>query len=137
MKKGSQKILSVLPFGNYIVTIKLTGAELKSAVEHGLPDMVGGKWKKIGKCIQFFGMIVTDHPSVSAGKRLVSKPVEDTDAFVVSRNDLMNVGGDDTMLKKPVINEFSALDEALIQYLSKGAAAVERVNREKCLIIAQ
>ncbi|HAB62562.1 MAG TPA: hypothetical protein DCE48_18010 [Lachnospiraceae bacterium] len=47
-------------------------------------------------------------------------------------NDFMAIGGDEyTMLAKPVVNEFSALDEVLIDYIAKiGSDGIKKIDNE-------
>ncbi|WP_167956905.1 bifunctional metallophosphatase/5'-nucleotidase [Anaerosporobacter faecicola] len=129
--------ITVLPFGNYIVTVKVTGKELKEAIEHGLPEMVDGKIQSLACIAQVAGIEVTYNPEAPKGSRIVTitkngKAIKDTDSFVVATNDFMATGGDDyTMLAQPVVNEFSALDEALINYISKiGSDGIKKIDEE-------
>lgn len=129
--------ITVLPFGNYIVTVKLTGKELKETIEHGLPEMIDGKIQSLACIAQVAGIEVTYNPSAKAGSRIVSitkngKAIKDKDTFIVATNDFMAIGGDGyTMLDKPVVNEFSALDEVLINYISKiGSEGIKKIDNE-------
>ena len=58
------------------------------------------------------------------------KPLSETQTYLVATNDFMSVGGDDyTMLNKPVVNEFCALDEAVFNYLNdSGSEALEQAE---------
>lgn len=137
--------ITVLPFGNYIVTVKVTGKELKEAIEHGLPEMKDGKIQSLACIAQVAGIEVTYNPQAEAGKRIVTitkngKAIKDKDTFIVATNDFMATGGDGyTMLAKPVVNEFAALDEALISYITKvGSAGIKKIDAEKARVsIAQ
>lgn len=133
--------ITVLPFGNYIVTVKVTGKELKEAIEHGLPEMVNGEIQSLACIAQVAGIEVTYNPEAKAGSRIVTitkngKAIKDTDTFVVATNDFMATGGDGyTMLAKPVVNEFSALDEALIKYISKiGSDGIKKIDAESARV---
>jgi 2',3'-cyclic-nucleotide 2'-phosphodiesterase (5'-nucleotidase family) len=133
--------ITVLPFGNYIVTVKLTGKELKEAIEHGLPEMVDGKIQSLACIAQVAGINVTYDPTAKAGSRVVTitkdgKAIKDTDTFIVAINDFMATGGDGyTVLAKPVVNEFSALDEALINYISKiGSDGMKAIDTESARV---
>lgn len=130
------EVQNVLPFGNYIVTIKLTGKDLRAAVEHGLPGyQADGTLEQLGRMSQFAGMEVSYDPARPQGSRILSitvngKPLSETQTYLVATNDFMSVGGDDyTMLNKPVVNEFCALDEAVINYLNdSGSEALEQAE---------
>ncbi|HEX3077045.1 MAG TPA: 5'-nucleotidase C-terminal domain-containing protein, partial [Lachnospiraceae bacterium] len=64
------------------------------------------------------------------------KAIKDTDTFIVAINDFMATGGDGyTVLAKPVVNEFSALDEALINYISKiGSDGMKAIDTESARV---
>lgn len=136
-------VQTVLPFGNYIVTVKVTGKALREAIEHGLPGQVSGQLEQLGSCAQFAGLEVTYNPGAAQGSRIVSithngTALDDAREYLVATNDFMAIGGDDyTMLKQPVVNEFSALDEAVISYLNRvGRAGIEKSNSETRVTIA-
>lgn len=129
--------ITVLPFGNYIVTVKVTGKELRETIEHGLPEMIDGEIQSLACIAQVAGIEVTYNPQAKAGSRIVSitkngKAIKDNATFIVATNDFMAIGGDGyTMLDKPVVNEFSALDEVLINYISKiGAEGIKKIDTE-------
>lgn len=135
------EVQTVLPFGNYIVTVQLTGKEVREAVEHGLPGLANGKLEVIGNKIQAAGLEVTYDPSKPAGSRIVTithngEKLVDSKTYLVATNDFMAAGGDDyTMLNKKVINEFSALDEAVIHYLNKnGSKAITEISKESRIV---
>lgn len=86
---------------------------------------------------QVAGIEVTYNPLAKAGSRIVSiskngKAIKDNDTLVVAINDFMAIGGDEyTMLAKPVVNEFSALDEVLIDYIAKiGSDGIKKIDNE-------
>lgn len=137
------EVQTVLPFGNYIVTVKIAGKDVRAAVEHGLPGYVNGKLEEIGSNIQFAGLEVTYDPAKAKGSRIVSitqngKPLDNAKSYIVATNDFMAVGGDDyTMLNKPVVNEFAALDEAVIAYLNEqGTAGITLAQTEDRIKLA-
>ncbi|MCF2945396.1 choice-of-anchor I family protein [Paenibacillus tarimensis] len=132
------QVLDVLPFGNYIVTKSLTGAQIKAALEQGMTFGAGS-------FPHFAGMEVTvDKYTVMSGSTPVEKgrvtavtvngqPMSDTESYVVATNDFMAAGGDGyTVLAEPaVLNNFAALDEALISYISK--ADIAKLDAERRL----
>lgn len=130
-------IQNVLPFGNYIVTVELTGAQLKQAIENGLPGKEGAGLEVIGKKIQVAGLDVTYDPNKPVGNRIVSithkgEAVDNSKTYIVATNDFMQTGGDEyTSLHQPIQNEFAALDEALIRYIEKiGTNGIKEVTKE-------
>ncbi len=115
-------IITVLPFGNYIVTKKVTGADLKAALENGAsayPETKGG-FAHVG------GMSYAIDASKPAGQRIHSvkvggKALDLKAGYMLATNDFMAAGGDEyTMFKDhPIAGEYPALDEALIAYIQK------------------
>lgn len=130
-------VQNVLPFGNYIITVKLTGKQLKEAVENGLPGRDGDGLEVLGKKIQVAGLDVAYDPSKPAGNRIVSishngEAIDDSKTYTVATNDFMQNGGDEyTSLHQPIENEFAALDEALIRYIEKiGTNGIKQISEE-------
>ncbi|SHJ92993.1 2',3'-cyclic-nucleotide 2'-phosphodiesterase/5'-or 3'-nucleotidase, 5'-nucleotidase family [Geosporobacter subterraneus DSM 17957] len=126
-----KSVVTVLPFGNIVVTRTVKGADIKAALEHGLkpyPEANGG-------FPHVAGMSFTIDASKPAGERVTNlmvkgQPIELEKEYLLATNDFMAAGGDGyTMLaNKPVGNDFAALDEALISYirgLGTVAGAVE------------
>lgn len=126
-------VITVLPFGNYIVTIEVTGAELVAALEvgatgypaaHGAFAHVGGISYKIDE-------------TKEVGQRVHSVKVKDTSlnldqTYLLATNDFIAAGGDQfTMfVDNKIINNAAALDEALIAYIQKiGTVNAQLENR--------
>ena len=126
------EIITVLPFGNYIITKSLTGAVIKEALEHGTaayPD-AAGMFPHIG------GMTFMIDVSRPVGDRIVNltiggEPVDLEVEYILATNDFMAAGGDGyDMLNVETVNEFDALDEAVISYISaREVIAPTRENR--------
>lgn len=125
------EVIKVLPFGNYIVTKKLTGKEIVQALEHGMTIGSGSFTHYAGMKVNT--LVYTETIKDSSGKEVSKEkhkvlsitvngqPIDLNKEYVVATNDFMAVGGDGyTMFTgKPVINEFSALDESFIKYISE------------------
>lgn len=120
-------VIQVLPFGNYIVTKKVSGADIKAALEHGTsayPELLGG-------FPHVSGITYTIDTSRPAGDRVVDicikdKPIDLHERYTLATNDFMAAGGDNyTMFADDAIeNEYGGLDEAVIAYVqAKGTIA--------------
>lgn len=88
-------ILSELPFGNSIVVVEATGAELAAMLEHGF-STVG---EPSGRFPQVSGLRVAYSGRASPGRRLRSveigdKPVEPERRYRLAANNFMLAGGD-------------------------------------------
>jgi 2',3'-cyclic-nucleotide 2'-phosphodiesterase (5'-nucleotidase family) len=103
ISRGS--VLAVLPFGNFVVKVQVSGAELKTMLENGvsrMPDDTQGRFPQVS------GLCFTYDISKAAGSRVLSAvqapngtctatPVDLTTAtptYWVTMNDFMATGGD-------------------------------------------
>lgn len=98
------QVLAVLPFGNYVVTLQVNGAELKSMLENGFSQMPNAN----GRYPQVSGMCVSYEISNTVGTRVLSATtqlpngscggpaVDFTTAitYTIAENDFMVNGGD-------------------------------------------
>lgn len=89
------EVLTVLPFGNPLAIIELSGSELKSTFEHSVKDYP----KEFGGFLHTSGMQVVFDPSKPAGERIVSltingKKVEDNKMYKAATNVFTARGGD-------------------------------------------
>jgi 2',3'-cyclic-nucleotide 2'-phosphodiesterase (5'-nucleotidase family) len=132
IKKGDitkEDVITVLPFGNYIVTKELTGAQIKSGIENGVNAYPESK----GAFPHVSGLTFAIDPAQAVGHRVHSmkikgQPVDMNKKYLVATNDFMAAGGDEyTSFKdSPIANEFPALDEALIAYIQKLGSVNEK-----------
>jgi 5'-nucleotidase len=113
-------VITVLPFGNYVVTIDVTGAEIVEALEHGLSAYP----ETLGAFPHIAGMNVVFDPSQEAGSRVVEVTVgeEELDmeaTYSLATNDFLAAGGDDyTMFGgKELTALYPGLDEILVEYI--------------------
>lgn len=88
-------IYAALPFDNYLVAIRLMGAELKGALEHG----VSGPEEAPGRFPQVSGLTFTYSRSAPAGSRVKEvtvggQPLDPRKEYVVATNDYLVAGGD-------------------------------------------
>ncbi|VYT91198.1 DUF5011 domain-containing protein [Clostridium tertium] len=116
------EIVKVLPFGNYIVTKALTGAQIKEVLEHGIKayPATAGHFPHVS------GVNFVFDESRESGNRIVGitvngKPIEMDKLYVVATNDFMAVGGDEYphFSNIPTINEYKSLEESLESFIKK------------------
>ncbi len=98
------QVLAVLPFGNVVFTVSITGAELKTFLENGVSKMPDAD----GRFPQVSGLCFTYDISAPAGSRVLSAvrqaangsctgaPIDLTAAstYRIAENDFMAYGGD-------------------------------------------
>ena len=113
-------IITVLPFGNYIVTMKVNGSEIKAALEVG----ASGSPSAHGAFAHVGGASYSIDASKPVGDRVHAitvngNPIDMNKDYLLATNDFMAAGGDQyTMfVDKAIINHSSALDEAVIAYI--------------------
>ncbi|GAB6988032.1 5'-nucleotidase C-terminal domain-containing protein [Paenibacillus pini] len=116
-------IVTVLPFGNQIVQLKVTGADVLAALENGVSDYPQSK----GGFSQVSGVSFKIDTSKPKGSRVHSvkvgdKALDPKAIYSLATNDFMAIGGDQyTMFSKyKQAGMYGALDEALITYIQKG-----------------
>lgn len=88
-------IYAVLPFDNYLVAIRLTGQQIREALEHGVSCVEEGA----GRFPQVSGLSFTYNPRAPAGSRVKEilvrgVPLDPQKDYVVATNDFMAAGGD-------------------------------------------
>ncbi|MBA1334188.1 MAG: 5'-nucleotidase [Firmicutes bacterium] len=116
------EILTVLPFGNTLTVIKVTGADIKAAIENGIDSYPEAK----GAFPHIAGMTVTFDATKEAGNRVVEitvggEPLDESKTYTLVTNDFLAAGGDGYSMfaGKEIIAEYNALDEVLIQYIQE------------------
>ncbi|MDE7432138.1 MAG: 5'-nucleotidase C-terminal domain-containing protein, partial [Lachnospiraceae bacterium] len=134
-------IINVLPYGNYIVTKQVTGAELREILETSIDIQIKNiaandsgiydAWPgNSGSYLQVGGMTVKYNCSNEYGNRVVSvlvggTPLEDDRLYTVATNNFVAVSTDYPQLaEKNEINEYSACDEALITFFRQNEETI-------------
>jgi 5'-nucleotidase/UDP-sugar diphosphatase len=93
-------VLSVLPFSNTLATMRLAGADLRAALEHGLAAAETGS----GRFPQVAGLRIVWNPAAPPGARIASlslvradgvvEPIQDQRLYGVVTNNFLRAGGD-------------------------------------------
>ncbi len=116
------EVITVLPFGNYVVVKTVTGQDLLDALELGVSKYP----EENGPFPHVAGMTFTFDAGKPAGSRITEatakgSPIDPKASYVLATNDFMAAGGDGyTMFADDKIQgEFPALDEILAAYIAK------------------
>jgi 2',3'-cyclic-nucleotide 2'-phosphodiesterase (5'-nucleotidase family) len=116
------EVLTVLPFGNTVRVIELTGADIKAAIENGIDEYPEAK----GAFPHIAGMTVEFDATKEAGSRVTKIMIGDAEldeeaTYTLATNDFLVAGGDGySMFKeKKVVAEYGAMDEVLIDYMNE------------------
>ena len=134
-------VINVSPYGNYVVTKKLTGAQIKEMLESSLTIQKNcivandsGEWdawpNDSGSYLQVGGITVRFDPAQPAGERVLSvqkdgQELDDTKEYTVAVNNYL--AGSDSYLQlanAAEIGEYSCCEELLIQFFEQGSDAV-------------
>jgi 2',3'-cyclic-nucleotide 2'-phosphodiesterase/3'-nucleotidase len=123
-------LYEVMPFDNTLYTMKLSGADVKANIEHGIMNEDIG-W------VQIAGVRVTYDPKAEAGNRITSMSLEDGTPmemdkyYTVVTNDFMATNGDkynfDNALDK--LDTFIPVRDAMMDAVEKaGVISPEKQN---------
>ncbi|MCA0985523.1 5'-nucleotidase C-terminal domain-containing protein [Halobacillus yeomjeoni] len=114
------EIINVSPFGNYLVTKKMSGKTIKEALEHGVSDYPATK----GAFPHVAGMSFSIDPKAEAGQRVKDLMIQGEDVqldkvYTVATNDFLAAGGDDygMFVDTELVNEYDALEEIMKSYI--------------------
>ncbi len=93
-------VLSVLPFSNTLATFRLSGTDLRAALEHGLAAAETGT----GRFPQVAGVRIAWNPAAAPGARIAAlslvradgavEPIEDRRLYGIVTNNFLRAGGD-------------------------------------------
>lgn len=114
------KLYEVMPFDNTLYTMKLSGADIKANIEHGIMNEDIG-W------IQISGVRVTYNPEAEAGNSITSMVLEDGTVveldkyYTVVTNDFMFTGGDKYNFEnsKDGLDTFIPIRDAMMEAVEK------------------
>ena len=134
-------VINVSPYGNYVVTKKLTGAQIKEMLETSLTIQRNcivandsGEWdawpNDSGSYLQVGGITVRFDPAQPAGARVLSvqkdgQELDDTKEYTVAVNNYL--AGSDSypqLADAAEIGEYSCCEELLIQFFEQGSDTV-------------
>jgi 5'-nucleotidase / UDP-sugar diphosphatase len=115
------EVLTVMPFGNSLAIMNLTGAEIKSALEHSVSQAPAAS----GAFLHVSGLKFSYDSTKPAGERVVSVEVKegssfvalnDTTSYVVATNTFTAKGGDGYDMFKKAYQEGRVSEPGFIDY---------------------
>jgi 2',3'-cyclic-nucleotide 2'-phosphodiesterase (5'-nucleotidase family) len=122
------QVLTVLPFGNIVVTLDVNGAELKTMLENGVSRMpaVDGRFPQVsGLCFSYdiaapAGNRVTSAVLADANGNCTATPVNLTAAatYKIAENDFMASGGDGYSFFTPRVTTQEIMDQVTADYIT-------------------
>ena len=124
------QVLAVLPFGNIVATVRITGAELKTMLENGVSSMPAAN----GRFPQVSGLCFTYNIEAAVGSRVTGAVRQAADGsctgaaidltagsnYMIAENDFMASGGDGypNFLAKPTYATQNIMDQVLADYVT-------------------
>jgi 2',3'-cyclic-nucleotide 2'-phosphodiesterase (5'-nucleotidase family) len=125
------QVLTVLPFGNIVVTLTVNGAELKTMLENGVSQMPGvaGRFPQVsGLCFTYdiaapAGSRVTSAVLADASGNCTATPVNLTAAatYKIAENDFMAGGGDGYPVFSSRATTQNIMDSDVAAYISSNS----------------
>jgi len=122
------QVLSVLPFGNEVVTLTVNGAELKTMLENGVSSMpaVNGRFPEVsGLCFTYdisapVGSRVTGAVRQAADGSCTGAPVDLTagSTYSLAENDFMSEGGDGYPVFTSRVTTRDVMDQVLADHVA-------------------
>jgi 2',3'-cyclic-nucleotide 2'-phosphodiesterase (5'-nucleotidase family) len=132
------QVLTELPFGNIVVTLTVTGAELKTMLENGVGQMpaIAGRFPQVsGLCFTYdiaapAGSRVTSAVMADADGNCTATPVDLTDAssYKIAENDFMANGGDGYPFFTPRVTTQDLMDQVAADYITANSPLNLTVN---------
>jgi 2',3'-cyclic-nucleotide 2'-phosphodiesterase (5'-nucleotidase family)/predicted AlkP superfamily phosphohydrolase/phosphomutase len=137
------QVLSVLPFGNVVATVKVTGTELKAFLENGISRMPAAD----GRYPQVSGLCFSYDIVLPAGARIATAKRQATDgsctgaaidfgagaSYTLAINDFMASGGDGYPNVASRITTQDILDQVLADFITAQATVSPAiVGRSAC-----
>jgi 2',3'-cyclic-nucleotide 2'-phosphodiesterase (5'-nucleotidase family)/predicted AlkP superfamily phosphohydrolase/phosphomutase len=122
------QVLTVLPFGNIVVTLTVNGAELKTMLENGVSQMPAAN----GRFAQVSGLCFTYEITAPAGNRVISAVMANADGsctatpvnltaaatYTLAENDFMVTGGDGYPNFSSRATSRDIMDQVLADYVA-------------------
>ena len=122
------QVLTVLPFGNTVATVTVTGAELKAHLERGVAAMPGVS----GRFAQVSGLCFTYDIDLTVGSRVTGAVFQNADgtcsasavdltagsSYTLAENDFMSSGGDGYPVDIGSATTRELLDQVVSDYVS-------------------
>jgi 5'-nucleotidase len=128
-------VLTTLPFGNTVATVRLRGAHLLAALENGVSNPGAGRFPQVA------GLTFTWNPAAPAGQRISDArittgrrpgPVEPEADYLMVTNDFLRRGGDGyAMLRDHALEAYDLgppMEDAFAAHLAALGQAVPRLE---------
>jgi 2',3'-cyclic-nucleotide 2'-phosphodiesterase (5'-nucleotidase family) len=125
-------VISVLPFGNYVIVKEVTGQDLKDALENGVQSYPSAR----GAFPHVAGFTFKFDPTKEIGDKVYDvtftngEKLDLTRTYNIATNDFMAVGGDqyESFVGKKTVNEYETIEEILGAYIKENGITHKTVD---------
>ncbi|ADO77624.1 bifunctional metallophosphatase/5'-nucleotidase [Halanaerobium praevalens] len=124
-------VITVLPFGNTAMLTKVSGADLKAALEHGISEYPATE----GLFPQVSGVKFSFDGDAASGNRIQKvwvggEKLDPNKIYTVATNDFMKAGGDgyEMFAEAPILSEAGGLEEILIEYIEENSPLAPEIE---------
>lgn len=119
-------VVTVLPFGNFVVTKRMTGREIVAALEHGLSAWPAPS----GAFPQVSGLEFSWFDGRVFNVKVNGRPLVPSRYYTVATNDFLAAGGDGYTVFGAAahVGDFAGLDEMLIEYIQHHGTIAPQVR---------
>jgi 5'-nucleotidase len=140
------RLLNALPYGNYVYTVRMSGADVLDTINHGLGLPGAGAFP------QFYGITVNAREKqiknragapvtvlVADSVLIGGRALERDASYTIAVNDFLYAGGDGyTLFSKYAHSEFGTLHEVLLDFLSAAdSEGMKEIDLAEVLTVAR
>jgi 2',3'-cyclic-nucleotide 2'-phosphodiesterase (5'-nucleotidase family) len=126
-------ILTVLPFGNWVVVKKMTGADILTVLEESVanyPNLAGGYMHVSGIAFTFDARKPAGARIDPADVTVGGRPMDLAAIYTVATNNFLADGGDGSSLGKgSIFGEYGPMDQMLLEYMQEYGCVYEPGDR--------
>ena len=121
-----EEVMQVLPFGNEVATVELTGAQLREILQRSVSEP-----RPFGGFLQVSGLKITAEHAQITEVLVGSEPLDDSKSYLVATNAFLMEGGDGYETFTEGKNQYyvgTRLDTAFVQYIQSNSPIAPEVE---------
>ncbi len=121
-----EEVMQVLPFGNEVATVELTGAQLREILQRSVSEP-----RPFGGFLQVSGLKITAENDQITEVLVGSEPLDDSESYLVATNAFLMEGGDGYETFTEGKNQYyvgTRLDTAFVQYIQSNSPIAPEVE---------
>ncbi len=121
-----EEVMQVLPFGNEVATVELTGAQLREILQRSVSEP-----RPFGGFLQVSGLKITAENDRITEVLVGTEPLDDSKSYLVATNAFLMEGGDGYETFTEGKNQYyvgTRLDTAFVQYIQSNSPMAPEVE---------